>query len=195
MRRAGIRVGLCLLSTFLALAPARAQDAPLATGAVSASARGEVTSGTGVLVRPPDASPLSQDIAAFIAAELRDRGYRVGQGDGYVMNFRLIRDVDSLRDRRAPLELRGDVGSASESTVELLYNFQVRRDERPPTPRGRPDRRRDFTLTLLDRDNQTVWDARVSARSASDDDYAVIISLLPAVLDRLGRQVIDERIP
>ncbi len=195
MRRVGIRFGLGLLLTFLALAAARAQDAPLATGAVSASARGEVTPSTELLVRPPDASPLSQDIAAFIAAELRDRGYRVGQGGGYVMNFRLIRDADNLRERRSPLELRGDVGSASESTVELLYNFRVLRNDQPPTPRRRPDRRRDFTLTLLDRDNQTVWDARVSASSASDDDYAVIISLLPAVLDRLGREAVDERIP
>lgn len=195
MRRVGIRIGLCLLLTMAAVATARAQDAPLATGALTASALGEVAPRAELLVRPPDASPLSQDIAAFIAAELRDRGYRVGQGGGYVMNFRLIRDADGLRDRRVPLELRGDVGSAGESTVELLYNFPVLRTDQPPAPRRRPDRRRDLTLTLLDRDNQAVWDARVSARSDSDDDYAVIISLLPAVLDRLGREVADERIP
>lgn len=195
MRFVGIRAGLCLSLIVAAATPLRAQDAPLATGAVSASARGEVTPATELLVRPPDASPLSQDIAAFIAAELRDRGYRVGQGGGYVMNFRLTRDVERLRERRQPLELRGDVGSDSESTVELLYNFQVLRNNQPPTPRRRPSRQRNFTLTLLDRDNQAVWDARVSASSASEDDYAVIISLLPAVLDRLGREAVDERIP
>ena len=187
---------LLLLCALLLAAPplaglAAAQDDPRVRGVMSATAFRALPARAAVAVRPPDGSQHSQDIAAVFAEGLARLGHGADPGAALQLTVR-VGDAPGVGVKRPPnVELRGSLGAQGNDDAELVLRMQML--DRAVQPQR--TRTRLIVVELADRDGSPVWEARVEATAASDDDVALAEALAPHILAQLGRQAYDLQIP
>jgi hypothetical protein len=180
------------LSVLLVAAPAAAQDATRARGLMQATTFEALPARAAVAVRPPDGSQASTDIAAVFVAALARLGHPADPGAAHQLMFR-IGDVLGVNVERPPdIELRGSLGAGGHDDAELVMRLQML--DRPETTRR--TRTRLIVVEVVGRGSGPVWEARIEASGAADDDdVALAEALIPGIMARLGQDAYNLPIP
>jgi hypothetical protein len=180
-----------ILGVLLLAAPAAAEEPSRARGLMQATAFNPLPAGAPVAVRPPDASQSSADIAAVFVEALARLGHRTDPGAAHQLSFR-ISDAPGVSVERPPdIELRGSLGAEGQEDAELVMRMQML--DRPTEPKR--TRARLIVVEIADRNGNPVWEARIEASAATNDDVALAEVLIPHVLGRLGQDAYDQPIP
>jgi hypothetical protein len=178
---------LCLLLS----APAAAEERTRAFGVMEATAFAPVPSGAPIAVRPSDSTPRSREMAAALAAALAALGHPSDPGAALLLAFR-ISDAPGVRAPRPPdVELRGALGSEGHEDAEIVLRMQM-------FDRGNPGSRTRTHLLIVElteRSGRPLWEARIEASAAIDDDVALIEALAPDIFKRLGSSAYNLTIP
>jgi len=181
---------LLALALLLATA-ASADDETRAMGVMDATAFAPVPRGAAIAVRPPDGSSESRDIAAVLAETLDGLGHALNPGAALQLSFR-IGDLPGATVARPPnVELRGSLGAEGNEDAEVVLRMQM-------LDRSRPNlrtRTRLIVIELAERSGRPLWEARVEAAAAVDDDVALAEALAPHILAHLGRPAYALRLP
>lgn len=179
------------LGALLLAAPAAAEDELRARGLMQATAFEALPAGVPIAVRPPDGSRASAGVAAAFAQALARLGHRADPGASHQLTFR-ISDAPGVGVERPPdIELRGSLGAEGHDDAELVLRMQML--DRPAA--ARRTRTRLIVVEVAERGGDAVWEARVEASAAVDDDVALVEALIPHVLARLGRDAYDLPLP
>jgi hypothetical protein len=180
--RAGV-VGLVLTTA----AAAGAAELPF-DATITATAPKEWRPAAGLQVRPGEVSDLAERIADAFRAEIGRRGWPLDEGAPAILQFRYGATPDDGPRDRSGIELRGGIGSEGNDDAEVLLRLDLAlpRDGRPET-RGRL-----LLVTVSNRRNEVLWQARVSATVDRAGDLALAQAMVPHVLDYAGRDAFDE---
>jgi hypothetical protein len=180
-----------LLCVLLLSARAAAEDVLRARGLMQATAFDALPAGAPIAVRPPDGSQSSGDIAAVFTEALAQLGHRTDPGAAHQLTFR-ITDAPGVSVERPPdVELRGSLGAEGHDDAELVLRMQML--DRPA--RAQRTRSRLIVVEVADRGGNAIWEARVEASAAVDDDVALAEALVPYVLARLGQDAYNLPVP
>lgn len=183
--------GIVLSVMALAMAGATAAQEVVIAGSVEATAHEKLAAQAPIRVRRPDGSALSADIANVFSVELQARGHATDGGDAYVLTFRLSDDPKAIVSRPPNIELRGELGPSGQQDAEVLLRMQLLKKDLPE----QRTRIRHMVVSVTDRTNRLIWEARADVSGAGDDDFKIAAALVPYVLDRLGQTVFRQRIP
>lgn len=173
--------------------PATAQSDAAIIGQVDATVYEQLASRAGYLIRRPDSTVLSRDIAAILQAELARRQISTDAAAGYILSFRFGSDPTVLVDRAPDVELRGSLGSSGNEDLDDL-EVVLRTQLFDPPSRPNDIQTRILSLTVTDRENRLVWQGRAKASGAAADDLTIARVLAPHLIDRIGTAAYQERV-
>lgn len=183
---------LVCFSVMLSTGTASAQTERAAKGVLTAAARGVLQTGAAITVRPPDNTSESIQLRNRIADELERRGFAVEEKAPLVLSFWIDRMAGAGTGKKRTLELGGKGGSESKPDVALRLNVPIL--GKKPTD-SKPAQQNRLVLILADRRDDRVWEAQLVAASTSADLLATVSSLVPGVMDHLGRSVQAKTVP
>lgn len=180
-----------LLALALLLPTAAGAEDVRAFGVMDATAFETVPQGAPIAVRPPDGSPENRDIAALLSETLGGLGHAVNPGASLLLGFRITDLPGSTVPRPPNVELRGSLGAEGNEDAEVVLRMQML-DRSKPSARTRT---RLIVIELSERSGRPLWEARVEASAAVDDDVALAEALAPRILAHLGRAAYGLQLP
>ena len=183
---------LAIIAGLFMAAPIFALSAPSESnllGTLDANAQSALPRDAAIGVHITSGAPEVQAMADLFREALENSGYQPPGRGGYVLRFQISSDSPDAGGRSA-LELRGDRGSRDSGDVQLKMRWEMKRGETAPTRRGRR-----LLVTVVDGEQNQVWQARVEMQANEADDLTMVEAVMPALMANFGRTVFALRVP
>ena len=198
------RIHALLAGLLLLLAPAAwaQSDAPAPTGTVTARAYAALPPGSAIAVVPSEDTDQSQRLKSAIESSLRARGYVISDSAPLQLEFYATEVTgnprgDNTNGARALESSVPNSDQAQSMGVLRPLNQNLFGDEagdNRTTGNTPPGRQVHLSMMLSDRTAaKRVWQGSAAGVLRRPGSFAATQSLVPFIVDKIGRTVTDER--